>query len=465
MRNAKFIFLAALLGLAMSPAVTAQSSSVTRHFIRIANKPLEYSAEAGFVPLTDYQSGVTHGRIFYTAYLIDGPARPVTFMWNGGPGAPSTWVQFQGFGPRLLKGADFFDNQDTPLPVTDIVFVDPIGTGYSRPEKTEYAPEYFSTVGDASSITQFILAWLKEHRAETRPIFLMGESFGGYRAGGVTERLESKGRRVAGVILISGGSASGPLIPRDVRSALVTPQRAAAALVLGKTAPDLGTDRVAIVRAATQWSLETYLPALVHADKLTDAERDAIVKDLNRFTGYPAEKIDRKTLLIGHDYLKIMSPDPDKPLSPFDMRTTDITPFNDAALQHYLRDELGVRTDLKYWGENAPNDPMHAGGKHWVYNYRWPESEKWGQNYAEPWLPKAIEIDPKIKVWVAAGQYDSLNSCAENDVLRSMLEPDLAPNYTMRCYLGGHMVYRDDNARVALSNDLKAFIADRVREP
>jgi carboxypeptidase C (cathepsin A) len=365
--------------------------------------------------------------------------------------------------PRLLQGAEFVDNPDTPLPVTDLVFVDPVGTGFSRPEKVEYASEYFNTLGDASSITQFIQTWLKQHPAEG-PLFLMGESFGGYRVGGVTERLESKGQRVAGVVLISGGAASGPLIPHHVRTALVTPQRAASALVLGKTAPDLGTDRVALIRAATQWSLETYLPALLYVDKLTDTQRGAIVVDLSRFTGYPANKIDKKTLVIGDDYLKILSPLPGKQLSEIDMRTTDDGAMNDAAVDHYFREELGVKTSLAYWDEGGPDDQMRNRGKHWVYNYRWPESEKWGTDYAEPWLPKAMQIDPKIKVWVAAGQYDLLNSCAQNDVLRGMLEPDLAANYTMRCYLGGHAMYRDAGARAALATDVKSFIAQRLAE-
>ena len=303
-----------------------------------------------------------------------------------------------------------------------------------------------------------IQTWLREHHAERRPVFLVGESFGGYRAGGVAERLESNGQRLTGVILVSCGGASGPLIPPLVRAALTTPQRTASALILGKLAPDLGTDRATVVRAATQWSLETYLPALAHAGALSDSERTAIVNDLSRFTGYPAERIDRKTLVInGQDYLKVMSPDPARPLSVYDMRTTETSDL-DGALIHRYYTELGVLTQPTYWDIETTKDPGQARSKTWVWNYRWPESAKWGSDYAEPWLPHAMAINPRLKVFVAAGQYDAANSCAENDVLLSMLDTELARNYSMNCYLGGHMIYRAAEARHALNADLRDFI-------
>ena len=451
------------LVLLIAATASAQAPAVTQHAISVHGAIMHYTAEAGFIPLAGDSTRDVHGRMFYTAYLLAGVNRPVTFVWNGGPGASSSFVHFLGFGPQLIDGTKFVDNPDTPLPATDLVFVDPIGTGFSRPVSAQYSPEYFSTLGDAKSVTQFIMNWLKAHKAETRPVFLMGESFGGSRAGGVTERMESAGWRVAGVILISGGAASGPLIPPIVRAALTTPSRAAAALVLGKTAPELGDDRTTIVRAATRWSLETYLPALVNKESLSDAQRDSIIAALHRFTGFPAERIDRKTLAIGFEYLQVMGPDSAHPLSAFDMRTPRI-PFPDSStMETYFRKTLGVRTDLAYWDEPPANDPLGPSEKTWVWNYRWPESEKYGTDYAEPWLPHAIAIDSSIKVLVVAGQYDATNSCEENDVLRAMLEPDLAGHYIMRCYLGGHVIYRDPAARVALSADVSRFIAERAR--
>ena len=463
MKSKSSLLLAFLCVFGTLPA-GADAQAITAHVMRVGGKSLGYTAEVGLVPLTDEASSEVHAHMFFTAYLFKSSdaARPIAFVWNGGPGAPSNWLHFRGFGPRLLEGSAFVDNEDTPLSVVDLVFIDPVGTSFSRPEKAEYANEYFSTVGDARATTQFIRTWLKLHHADRRPVFLIGESFGGFRAGGATERLEAQGQHVSGVVLISGGVASGPLIPKDVRTALVTPQRAATALALGKAPSDLGTNRVAVVRAATQWSLETYLPALVNADKLTDAEREAVIKDLSRFTGFPASKIDRKTLVIGREYLKEMSPDPGKSLTTYDMRTTETPPFDASVIGNYFHD-LGYRSDRPYAETGPADDPLSVKGKRWVNDYRWPESETWGPSYAEPWLPKAMEINPNIRVFVAAGLYDSLNSCAENDVLLGMLEPDLARSYTMRCYPGGHMMYRDLDTRVTLSKDIRDFITSTIR--
>jgi carboxypeptidase C (cathepsin A) len=458
------MFGAAALAL-IAGSAAAQAPAIAQHSLTTAAGPVAYTTETGFVTLTD-ASGQPRGKAFYTAYLVKGGAkRPLAFVWNGGPGAPSSWLQFQGLGPKILNGTTFSDNPETPLPAVDMVFIDPVGTGFSRPVSAEAAKDFFSTTGDAKATTQFIQTWVKSHKADGRPVFLMGESFGGYRAGGAAERLESAGFHIAGVVLISGGVASGPLIPPKVRAALTVPQRTAGALALGKTAPDLGKDRGTVVRAATAWALETYLPALGQIDKLNDAEKDQVAKDLSRFTGYPADKVDRKTLTVATgDFLKAIGTTPGKPQTTYDMRVNETPEFDQSAIKQYYA-SLGYKTDLDYWSSSVgPSEALKAGGKNWVNDYRWPESEKWGRDYAEPWLPAAMKINPRIKVWVAAGLYDALNSCAENDVLASMLEPDLAPNYTFRCYLGGHMMYRNADTRVALSHDVKRFVTATAAE-
>ncbi|HWE47064.1 MAG TPA: alpha/beta hydrolase [Caulobacteraceae bacterium] len=457
----KTLLAIAIAGLSVV-AVSAQAEPpiISQQSITLGGEALGYTTEAGYIPAANAVSKEAHANYFYTAYIARGgdANRPVAFLWNGGPGAPSSWVQFKGFGPRVIDGDHLADNPDTLLPAADLVFIDPIGTGFSRPLKTEYGKEYYNTLGDAAAATDMIRTWLREHHAAGRPVFLVGESFGGYRAGGVAERLESGGQHLTGVVLVSGGVASGPLIPPVVRAALATPQKTASALVLGKLAADLGTDRATVVRAATRWSLETYLPALVHADKLSDAERTAIVNDLSRYTGYPADRIDRKTLMInGQDYLKVMSPDPKTPLSVYDMRTTASSDL-DGALIHRFYADIGLRDQPAYWDIGTTMDPGQAREGGWVWNYRWPESEKWGSDYAEPWLPYAMKVNPHLKVMVAAGQYDAANSCAENDVLLSMLDTELARNYSMYCYLGGHMIYRSPDARHVLNTDIRDFI-------
>jgi carboxypeptidase C (cathepsin A) len=140
------------------------------------------------------------------------------------------------------------------------------------------------------------------------------------------------------------------------------------------------------------------------------------------------------------------------------MRTT-IEPGFDEGMLHQYYSELGVQAQPAYWsGDDRTAGAARPGGANWVWNYRWPESAKWGHDYAEPWLPHAMKINPRLPIFVAAGQYDAANSCAENDVLLSMLDTELARNYSMNCYLGGHMMYRDPDVRRTLSADLRDFI-------
>jgi carboxypeptidase C (cathepsin A) len=145
----------------------------TSHRIVLGGKPLAYTATAGRLPILDNDAGEPHAYMFFVAYTAErtsgAPVRPLTFLWNGGPGSSSSQVHLMGFGPRRLKMSDTYptwpplsvnttleDNQETWLEFSDLVFVDPIGTGYSRPTKAEYGAEFFNTVGDAESVAEFI---------------------------------------------------------------------------------------------------------------------------------------------------------------------------------------------------------------------------------------------------------------------------------------------------------------------
>jgi carboxypeptidase C (cathepsin A) len=151
-----------------SPVVTQQEA-------RIAGKVLKYTAETGRTAIRDVETGEPHGFMFYTAYRIapQGMPRPLTFVWNGGPGADSALLHFSAVGPKLLQGDHLVDNPDSWLAVTDLVLVDPIGTGFSRPAKAEYGAEFYGTLGDVASVTEFIRAWRLEHGA----LFATGRGF------------------------------------------------------------------------------------------------------------------------------------------------------------------------------------------------------------------------------------------------------------------------------------------------
>jgi carboxypeptidase C (cathepsin A) len=460
-------------------AAFAQGAVVTRHEVHIAGRPLNYIAEAGRIAIRNGEGAVT-GHMFFTAYRVStkGLIRPVTFLWNGGPGANSQTLHLEAFGPKRISGHVIVDNAATLLTDSDLIFVDPIGTGFSRAANAKSASGFYSTLGDFAAMTQFVRNWLAQNHAQKAPVFLVGESFGVWRAAAVAQELEEQGQSVAGIVLISGGAGvgAGPL-PRNLVVALRTPNRTATALIHRRLAADLGTDRDAAVTEATAWAKNVYAPALAHIDTLSDAERNRIAAELARYTGLKPDQIDRKTLVVSpRGYLGALLKDKGETLDTFDMRLTREPAVDSATIDAYLRYDLRYRTNLAYAGldaaESADASAPAPGwiNEHWSYNSAPITAAAMAAAMAGegppgslPWALNAIRIDPKLRVLVAAGLYDSLNSCAANDALHARLDWSVAENFMMKCYLGGHMMYRDAAARRKLSADIKAFISAASR--
>jgi hypothetical protein len=468
-------------------AASAQSDNArelvsrTNHTIRIDGKPVAYTAEAGRIAIRDVETGEPHGWMFYVAYRVpsSGKPRPVTFVWNGGPGADSATLHFKVAGPLRTLDGRLVDNPETWLAATDLVFVDPIGTGFSQPTKAEYADEFYGTVGDVASVTEFVRAWLLQHDADGAPLWLVGESWGAGRAGSVGYALEHRGIKVSGMVLISGGSGlHKEFTPRELSEALRVVDLSVTAQFWGKAKAD---------RAQVEaWARETYAPALAHRDQLSDADHAKIIAQLSAFTGLAADQIDPKTLLISpRQYRSGLLKAEGKTLNTFDMRVTDEAgERSGAAILHYFRRDLGYRTDLPYVGIERLEDGYAPSGVYpksvgtrWNYATEKVTPEAMQAAIAEaiktgggpprlgaplPSTAEELELDPSTKVLVVAGQYDSLNSCAANDETGKRLPPELARSISFRCYVGGHAMYaRDEDTRVKLSNDIKALIEGR----
>ena len=188
---------------------------VTHHSIQLGGRKLDYTVTTGFMPLKNAVSGDTEARIFYMAYTMDNPPakRPLMFSFNGGPGSASVWLHLGALGPRRIKMLDngmmppppyeMEDNQQTWLTETDIVFIDPVGTGYSRAAKPELASKYFGLNGDIDSVGEFIRLYLGRAERWSSPLFLVGESYGTTRASGLSNYLFDKGIGLNGILLIS----------------------------------------------------------------------------------------------------------------------------------------------------------------------------------------------------------------------------------------------------------------------
>ncbi|MGA3092007.1 MAG: hypothetical protein ABSD75_25655 [Terriglobales bacterium] len=458
---------------------------VTQHQAQISGRLLRYTAEVGRIAICDVETGEPHGYMFYTAYRLPlaSHPRPVTFVWNGGPGADSSLLHFSVVGPKLAQDSGLVDNPDSWLPVTDIVMVDPVGTGFSRPAKSEYEVEFYGTIGDVDSVTEFVRAWRLLHAAEHAPVFLAGESWGAGRAAHAAYALEKRGINVNGILLISGGwGLNKEYMSAQLRVALPVVDMASAALYHGKTAPDLGKDRAGVREATEKWVREIYAPALERIESLSEAERSAIVGQLSRFTGLGPGQIDRKTLTISPrqfraGLLKYQNKEP----FVFDLRRTNAQESNDApAILHYFRYELGYHVTLPYIGLEKLDDGFAPSGTYPdPVNARWnyatakvtPEEVKAAIEDASrrgegpprlgPPLPgteDALAINPQMKVLVAAGIYDSFLPCAIGDEIEHELPAKLRAAIDFKCYVGGHAMYKDDATRTEFSRDVKAWI-------
>lgn len=455
---------------------------VTTHTVQAVKGPLTYEARVGRIPIRNDESGEVRGWVGFIAYHVKSATpRPITFLWNGGPTGPSTLVHTEVFGPRRIDGTRFVDNAETLLTTSDLVFYDPIGTGFSRPAKPEYDKEFLSVLGDFAMTAEFIRAYRVKFGAERQPLFVGGESYGTWRANGATEMLTNAGIHVSGVLLISGG-VPGSLMPASFQDAMYVPARTAAAFELKKLPPDLMRDKAATMKAVDDWAFGTYMPALERIGSLTPAERQQIINDLARYTGVKPEQINAKTLIMNNNEYKagLFPGDKSRELNTYDMRIAGAEPRipgQNAAIAEYLRHELGYATDIAYVGlENGympvPGPPRRSTGQRFVYNHVeiTPEAmarmqSGGGPPLSQPWLQNAMRKDPGIKVFVAAGRYDSLNMCEGNRHMSGKLEPALAQRFTHRCYEGGHMMYRDKATRLLLSRDLARFIAEATPKP
>ena len=438
------------------------------------------------------ETGEVHAHVFFVAYVVTnrGAHRPLTFAWNGGPTLPSVYVHTEFLSPRRLDRTGFVDNPATALAATDLVFYDPVETGFSRPSKPEFAAEFLNMKGDIAATSEFIRAYRGRFGAETQPLFILGESYGAWRAAGVSEFLADRHVGIAGVILISGGFA-GTKPSLAFSHAMDIQARAAGAFYYKRLPPELMRDRVETLRIVDQWAASTYLPALEHVSELSPEDRASIARQLAKFTGFPPEQIDPNTLVVNtSDYLSgFFAPDKARTLSELDLRISGdeaVEPTRSLQISHYLRNELGYNTDLTYSGElTYPDDVSYRAlesgyvptpgparrrtGLQWSYN----QSEEapaalerlratgdgaYLDAVNPPWIENAMTAEPNLRVFVAQGRFDPTNSCEGVRRIVAGLGAGLSGRIESRCYEGGHMMYRDETERIRLSDDLAKFI-------
>jgi carboxypeptidase C (cathepsin A) len=473
-------FLAACIGHAALAQPAAQptpraaalpANAVTTHTLALPDRTLHFAATAGAITLTD-PDGAPQVAVAFIAYQLEGAAtekRPVTFVLNGGPGVASAWLQLGMMGPwRLPMDAAAVapsappvlrDNADTWLDFTDLVFIDPVGTGYSRflARGDDLQRSVFSVRGDIDSIAATIRHWLQDNRRFTSPKFIAGESYGGFRAPLLARALaDRQGVGVSGLVMISPaldfGGRSGafdPLTPAELLPSMVAVARAAKGPV---TRADLAD--------AEAYAGGEYLLDLVkgNQDAAAVARRSARVAALTGLdpalvrrhqgvigAGEFLHEVQGEGARIGSAYdATVTVPDAD-PQSDFDgapdpLRDAMNAPLTSAMLDLYAR-RLNWQPDGQYQLMNL------SVNREWDFGRgnRRPESASD--------LREALALDPGLRVVVAQGLFDLVTPYYRTQLILDQIEPDAgADRVRLVVYPGGHMLYTRDELRSALRN-------------
>lgn len=446
--------------------------AVTEHSLDAGGRALAYVATAGTFSLYD-QSGQRSAAIFYTAYTLKGAAagtRPVTFVFNGGPGAASAYLHLGLVGPRSVSfgpdggGARLGDNPDTWLAFTDLVLIDPVGTGWSRAAKPDKAGDFWSVRADAQSIAKVIALYVARNSRTDSPKYLLGESYGGFRALKVARALQQdQGIPVDGIVMVSP-LLEGALVLDASRlplgAALQLPSLAAAELDRRhRFTPEA-------LAAAERFALTDYLTTLAGRPPEGEAAR-AFYARVAEITGLPLDAIARARGFAGDAAAKlgdsrIASPyDPASPApDPFPESASDEgpDPVLDGRMQAlgglfvgYARDALGFRTDMTFTLLNR------EAARKWDWEGRGGP----GQASAERDLRELLALDPRLRVLVAHGRSDLVTPYAANRYVLDHLPPIGPPGRTaLKLYPGGHMFYVDPASRAGFTADAAAFYRD-----
>jgi carboxypeptidase C (cathepsin A) len=479
------------LFLAQAPAdapkpLTEEAPVVTKHQISLNGKTLSYTATAGMMPVKNAQ-GKIDASLFYVAYSLDGTTdvskRPLTFSFNGGPGSASLWLHMGCIGPKRVKMNDdgslpaapyqLVDNDQTWLDQTDMVFIDPAGTGYSRAATTDLLKKFNGLQGDLESIGEFIRLYLARNERWTSPLFLAGESYGTTRAAALSGRLIEEGIAFNGIALLSTVLNFQTIEfnrGNDLPYMLYLPSYAASAFYHKKLAPDLQKDFETTRKEAEKWAVSGYAEALAKGDQLTDAEYKAAVAKLARFTGLDAKYVDESNLRVEIMHFirellrdqKVMAGRLDSrltgpaPLSAsstaeFDPSLTDVRPPYTAMFNQYVRGELGYKTDATYY-------VLGEGIQPWDYGK---QNENRYVNVSES-LRSAFAKNPHMKLFVGSGYFDLATPYFATEYTFSHLglSPAARKNVTLQYYPAGHMFYIDAPSRKKLRADIQRFLAD-----
>lgn len=463
-----------------------EKASVTEHEITIDGSPVAYQATAANMLMKD-EADKLKARVFFVAYErkrkddIEPIDRPLTFVFNGGPGAASVWLHLGTAGPfriRLYEDGTpppppfrLVDNAYSWIDVTDLVCIDPVGTGFSRPAEGEKGDQFYGVQEDINWVGDFIRLYISHYRRWISPLFLAGESYGTTRAAGLAEHLlDRHGIAVNGIALISSVLDFQTLQPadgNDLPYPLYLPTYTATAWHYKLLSPELMADFRKTLKEVEEWAINAYMPALSRGSSLTEAERKEVIERLTRYTSLPADLINRANLrILPSAFQKHLLASErtlvgrfDSRIRGFDPQPLGAWPAFDPSLSQYLAIYSAtfndyVRRTLKY-DSVLPYEVLSDRVRPWNYG-------KSGHGYLSVIddLRSAMVKNPSMKILFASGYFDLATPyfAADFTINRLNLSPALLANVTHTYYMGGHMMYHHAPSLRQLKADMATLI-------
>ena len=477
-----------------------ERSSVTHHEITVGGRTLRYTATAGTLLIRD-EDDKPYGSIFYVAYTLDGagqgadPKRPVTFLYNGGPGSASLWLHMGSVGPMRVVTASpaatgsgpyqLVPNEYTLLDKSDLVFLDAPLTGYSRGVGKATNKDFAGVDQDLKAFSRAIERYLTVNQRWSSPKFLFGESYGTTRSGGLSAVLQEDGIQLNGIVLLSSVMnyyrARAPGL--DLDPVFTLPSFAAIAWYHKKLPGGQGGSlegMPAFVEQARIFARGEYAQALALGDALPPAQVDAIATRLSRFTGLSVEYLKEAKLRVSPSRFRkeLLRTDGDgEVLGRYDARFEGTEYDNAGEVPSYDPSDTGIsgayvatihdylERELKYESTDEYRQSAGTIGE-WDWHHRVP-----GARVADPMPDTAIDLgdtmrkNPKLKVLSANGWFDLATPFfgTEYDLAHMMLTPELQRNVTFTYYPAGHMVYLNVEALKQMRHDLDGFYAGALR--
>lgn len=475
-----------------TPVISEAKTFTSEHEIKVNGKPVSYTATAGTVLMRD-EDDKAIAEFGYTAYIKKGgdhATRPIMFAWNGGPGSASLWLHMGVLGPQItvvedleVNGKGPFRRKDNPhsiIDLVDLVMMDPVGTGYSRPVGEATGEDFWGVDNDIKSVSDFIVQFITSNERWTSPKFILGESYGGMRAGGVSyDLLTRHNMGLNGVILVSpymdvaGGGGVG--VANLAVGYAMTLSGYAATAWFHDALENKPMDFQAFLDEVDDFAVDEYLTVLVKGARAPASERQAVAEKLGAYTGTTADYWLAANLRVTEgQFVQELLRNRDRLAGridsrfanyttnalaeemPFDPFTSAVGPAFVATFNDYYAQDLGVKIDRRY---------VVSGGlwRDWDRSHVQP-----GEEHASPAADTGVDLahamirNPDMKVLVQQGYFDLATPYRATEYfIDQMALPDaLRSNVTLKLYEAGHMMYVHPPSLVKFREDLAAFVTD-----